>query len=402
MRQKNYRIWLFFTLGVYLSMLFGSIYHGMIGEMPMYEIVANSVLSGMIAYLLDHAVKYIQLKRNRRLQDKIWFVVLFFLANAVLAQENAAAFGYLWMLPVIMAAMCSGAEQGGVVFAALLAQKLLLEGSVFSTREMLIVVLFGVVCIWLVLQKLSMQVLPYIGLIMLACSGILQILRYRFLFDRMQEHVRVIVGEEISVVILFGFLCFYYWYREQKGKTREEDLVIQRRQRKQLSNILEADYGLLLRLQEYSGKLFIHSMKISSVSAQAARHMGGNVQLAQAGGLYHEIGRITGEKDYVAAGVRLAEENDFPENLIEVIKQHSTGYENPKTLEATIVMFTDSIISTSDYLEQKGKRKAISDKQLVESIFEHRISNGILAESGLDEAAIERLKQFYIRQYFMA
>ena len=55
-----------------------------------------------------------------------------------------------------------------------------------------------------------------------------------------------------------------------------------------------------------------------------------------------------------------------------------------------------------DYLEQKGKRKAISDKQLVESIFEHRISNGILAESGLDEAAIERLKQFYIRQYFMA
>ena len=107
----------------------------------------------------------------------------------------------------------------------------------------------------------------------------------------------------------------------------ETELAKQQELNKKLSLILEADFGLLLRLQEFSGQLFIHSMTISSVSAQAARHMGGNVLLAQAGGLYHEIGRIMGVSNYIDAGVKLAEEYDFPKELTDIIRQHSMRHE---------------------------------------------------------------------------
>ena len=167
-----------------------------------------------------------------------------------------------------------------------------------------------------------------------------------------------------------------------------------------MSLILEADFGLLLRLQEFSGQLFIHSMTISSVSAQAARHMGGNVLLAQAGGLYHEIGRITGASNYIDAGVKLAEEYDFPKELTDIIRQHSMRHEKPKSLEAAIVLFTDCIVSMNEYLEKSGQKEGVSTQKLVEGIFQNRLSKGTLSESGLSQQQIDKLRHFYIKQYF--
>lgn len=401
MRQKNYLIWFFFTMGIYISLIAGSVCHGVLGYSPKYEIVTNAVLSLILAYLLNYAVKQIQLKRDRRLQDKALFIVLFFAANLLLALGGQEFCGFLWLLPVVMAAMCSGAEQAFVVFVALLAQNVMLFADSFSAKGLLITLIFGVVCIWLLVQKLTWQALIYMGIIMLAVDGALQILRYQFLLSSLRSDWQVVATEGASVLVLYLFICGYLFYRRKKGKETEEDLEQQRHLRKSLSKVLEADYGLLLRLQEYSGQLFVHSMRISSASAQAARHMGGDVQLAQAGGLYHEIGRITGEKDYVEAGVRLTEENDFPEDLIAVIRQHSTGKEKPQSLEAAIVMFTDCIISTSEYLERNGKRAAISDEKLVDSIFQNRIAKGTLSESGLSDEDLERLRLFYVQQIFM-
>lgn len=401
MQEKKNKIGFVFTLGVYVSLIAGSVCHGVIGFSPKYEIVTNAVLSFLLAYMLIYAVKQVQLKRDRILQDKGLFIVLFFVANMVLAAGNQDMYGFIWLLPVVMVAMSSGVEQAFVVFAVLAAQNVMFNTDTFSAKELLIIAIYGVVCIWLVAQKLTWQVVIYIGIIMLAVDGALQILQYQFLLSSLRSDWQLVVYELASVFALYLFVCVYLFYRRKKGGKTEEDLNSQQHLHKSLSEILEADFGLFLRLQEYSGQLFVHSMRISSVSAQAARHMNGNVQLAQAGGLYHEIGRITGEKDYVEAGVRLAEENDFPEDLLAVLRQHSgSGKEKPQSLEAAVVMFSDSIISTSDYLERNGKRAAISDEKLVDSIFQKRISQGLLSESKLSEEELEKLRLFYIQQIF--
>ena len=310
----------------------------------------------------------------------------------------------MWLLPVIMVSIGSGIEQSVILFIALLSQNLLLHSASFSARELLIVTFFGFVCIWLLSQELTGRVLSYVGILMLVLESVLQILRHQFMLTSMLQEFKntpqKILMEYGSIILLFLFVWWYVFYRQHSGKMTETELAKQQELNKKLSLILEADFGLLLRLQEFSGQLFIHSMTISSVSAQAARHMGGNVLLAQAGGLYHEIGRIMGVSNYIDAGVKLAEEYDFPKELTDIIRQHSMRHEKPKSLEAAIVLFTDCIVSTNDYLEKSGQKEGVSTQKLVEGIFQNRLSKGTLSESGLSQQQIDKLRHFYIKQYF--
>ena len=112
------------------------------------------------------------------------------------------------------------------------------------------------------------------------------------------------------------------------------------------------------------------------------------------------IGRIMGVSNYIDAGVKLAEEYDFPKELTDIIRQHSMRHEKPKSLEAAIVLFTDCIVSTNDYLEKSGQKEGVSTQKLVEGIFQNRLSKGTLSESGLSQQQIDKLRHFYIKQYF--
>ena len=141
-------------------------------------------------------------------------------------------------------------------------------------------------------------------------------------------------------------------------------------------------------------------MHISGLSEQAALFIGAEPLLAKAGGLYHEVGRIVDEEDYIEAGTKLAKQYRFPNALVHVMRQHSTGFEKPDSKEAAIVMLSDCIVSTSDYLQDTGKRGAVSDERLVDSIFQNRMDKGNLDEAGFSKEQIEQLKEFYIRNAF--
>ena len=248
MQQKNNQIGFLFTSGIYFSLIAGSVCHGVLGYSPKYEIVTNAVLSFILAYMLKYAVKQIQLKRERSLQDKVLFIVLFFAANMVLAVGNQEMYGFIWLLPVVMVAMGSGAELAFVVFTALVAQNVMLNTDSYSAKGLLIIVIYGVVCIWLLVQKLTWQVVVYIGIIMLAVDGALQILQYQFLLSSLCSDWQFVLLELASVLELYIFICGYLFYLRKKGRETEEDLNRQGQLNKRLSKILEADYGLLLRL----------------------------------------------------------------------------------------------------------------------------------------------------------
>ena len=82
------------------------------------------------------------------------------------------------------------------------------------------------------------------------------------------------------------------------------------------------------------------------------------------------------------------------------MRQHSTGFELPKSAEAAVVMLCDCIISTSEYLTKSGRRAKISDTQLVTSIFQNRLEKGNLQYAGMTVEQIQTLKEFYIENTF--
>ena len=279
MWRRIYQRKLLFWIGMYLSIAFGSALQGFTQHQPIYVWTANVVFSLLIVFLWHKFSGYIQEVRGHSLQDKLILVFLFALSNVMLACSAWQSLGYLWLLPVIMVSIGSGIEQSVILFIALLSQNLLLHSASFSARELLIVTFFGFVCIWLLSQELTGRVLSYVGILMLVLESVLQILRHQFMLPSILQEFKntpqKILMEYGSIILLFLFVWWYVFYRQHSGKMTETELAKQQELNKKLSLILEADFGLLLRLQEFSGQLFIHSMTISSVSAQAARHMGG-------------------------------------------------------------------------------------------------------------------------------
>lgn len=398
MQEKKVGNGMLTTVVVYLSLSGASVYHGMKYGLPSYGITANVLISLILATVLIRYMKYSQSKNNRFVQDKGAFLILFALVNFMMAWGSEDEYGYLWLLPVVLITVGTGMEHGVMVYFVLLIQNIMLHTGEFNSWYLLLLFLYGVFVIWVLSKELRGKTLFYLFVSLLSVDAVLQILQYQFQMSALQSHKRQVVVELISVVCLEIFLAFYLLYRKHREAKELRDS--QRHFQEGLEAALQEDHALLLRLQEHSRSLMGHSRRISAIAAQAAEYMGANVLLAQAGGLYHEIGKITDPKNYLQAGVELLEEYDMPKELLEVVSQHSTGLPKPQSMEAAIVMMADCIISTSNALEKKGKRDAVSDKHLVEVVFQHRIAGGNLEESGLTEEQIKQLQEFYMEHAF--
>ena len=185
----------------------------------------------------------------------------------------------------------------------------------------------------------------------------------------------------------------------EEEEVKEEEAAQEDILSEKLDVILGQEYELLTRLQQHSKNLYMHSVDIGELSYMAAESIGYNAKLAKAGGLYHEIGRIKSD-NYIEDGIELAKEADFPDEVIAIIRQHNHNYETPTTVEAAIVMLTDSVVSTLEYLESVGKQGSMSSEKLIGSIFENRLNKGGLDACNLTVAEYKSLMQFYINNAF--
>lgn len=183
---------------------------------------------------------------------------------------------------------------------------------------------------------------------------------------------------------------------EEETKLKEiklkEDKELQ--ERNDLIAAVAEDAPLLMLLSKESDKLYQHSKLVGNISKRAAQCLGADESLACAGGWYHEIGRLKG-KDYVSYGVELIKENNLPEKIGELIRQHNYKIENPHCVEAVIIMLTDNIVSTITYLKNKQDTN-ISSEKVVENTFSVLMNKGTFNEANIDIASYMKLKQFYL------
>ncbi|NLP35661.1 MAG: HDIG domain-containing protein [Clostridiales bacterium] len=155
---------------------------------------------------------------------------------------------------------------------------------------------------------------------------------------------------------------------------------------------------LLLRLKECSKDLYEHSLLIGDISSSAAKAIQADELLAKAGGLYHEIGKIN-KGNYIEQGLILAEQYGFPEQLKSILKQHNIKYEKPTSVEAAIVMLSDNVVSTIEYIEKTEDYK-YTRNMIIENIFQMRMDKGTFDESGLSIKDYKLLKEFYQKEFY--
>jgi putative nucleotidyltransferase with HDIG domain len=154
---------------------------------------------------------------------------------------------------------------------------------------------------------------------------------------------------------------------------------------------------LMKKMKEYSESLYAHCVLIGDLSYRAAKEVGANEQLAMAGGYYHEIGKIRG-KNYIEEGLTIAEEYSFPKELKAILKEHNIKYEKPNSVEAAIVMLSDNVVSTIDYIEKTEDHKYTTDK-IIDNIFIMRMDKGTFDASSISLKDFKKLKEFYQKEF---
>ena len=206
----------------------------------------------------------------------------------------------------------------------------------------------------------------------------------------------------------------------------------------ELSNI---NNPVLRKLSETCPGTFQHSLQVSILAMEAASKVGANMQLVRTGALYHDIGKMKNPTyftenqsgfnphdnldfetsaqiiiDHITEGVRLAQKNSLPQQIIQFILTHhgldkakyfynsfKNTYPdkpvneevftypgpNPSTKETGILMLADSIEAASHALKEYTDE---SISKLVETIVEGKMRDGLLKDTPLTFKDIETIK----------
>jgi putative nucleotidyltransferase with HDIG domain len=154
---------------------------------------------------------------------------------------------------------------------------------------------------------------------------------------------------------------------------------------------------LINKMKQHSEILYAHALHIGDLSYRAAKEIGANDLIAKAGGLYHEVGKING-KNYIEEGLLIAEEYAFPRELKAILKEHNIKYEKPNSVEAAIVMLSDNVVSTIEYIIKTEDHKFTTNK-IIDNIFQMRMDKGTFDAANLSLKDFKKLKDFYQREF---
>lgn len=210
-----------------------------------------------------------------------------------------------------------------------------------------------------------------------------------------------------------------------------------------LVELSDINNPLLRRLAEEAPGTFQHSMQVSTLAAEAARAIGANTQLVRTGALYHDIGKMKSPVfftenqhgvnphdgldpatsarkiiSHVTDGVAMAEKAKLPKMIEDFIREHhgkgitkyfynvacnNAGHDvdktpftypgpNPHTRETAIMMMADAVEAASRSLKEYTPESISS---LVDRIIDSQIADGLLRESPISFADIEKIKDTF-------
>lgn len=376
---------------IYLSLMGSSLICAYINGMDLFVALSRtcySLIFGAVFLVLLHGREDFLWKQ---ISNKKTFLLAFAVSVCLASVSSRYNIGIFWML--LLAVVCCQEEMEikiasyGILMAVYLCNALMVRGEIALLEYYLVI---GIVLLLVLSMVKRLQEVPYAGVILVTLCLSLLILQNGFDFERMWYKRYNIIVEIGSLVFLILFYIMLRMVRQGIFGELGED-----RKTPGLMELLQEDFVLMQQLKE-NETLYRHASEVSWISSLAAKEISCDSILAGAGGMYHEVGRLLDQEDYMEANMELAREYQFPERLQEVIRQHNTASEVPQSPEAAIVMLTDCIIATAQYLDKSGKRSSVSNEKLVRNIFSNRISKGSLDESGLSVEDIKKLEKFYI------
>ena len=164
--------------------------------------------------------------------------------------------------------------------------------------------------------------------------------------------------------------------------------------RRKLFEISSGDYSLIKGMKNNSVSLYNHSIEVAELSAMAAKAINADEDIAFAGGLYHDIGKMAGT-NYVHEGIKIAGRYKLPSEIKNIIIEHNVKNRLPKSKEAAIVMLADTAVSAVEYL--RSNKKNVDEVTVFENSLMTRLKNGALNDSKMTIAEFNAVKDVFMQ-----
>ena len=143
--------------------------------------------------------------------------------------------------------------------------------------------------------------------------------------------------------------------------------------------------------------LYYHSQEVAELSKAGAQKIQCNERLAYAGGLLHDIGKTMPGDDSIKTGLIIANKYGMTREIKAIIVEYDGKHRLPSSKEAALVMLADSVISSIEYL--KAANKDVSEKKIIDNVFNVRLSTKALDKSGLSVCELSEIKSAF-ENYF--
>lgn len=377
---------------------------GMINDNDIIGIMKVSIMAFLLSTAMVFFVRMQEAILNAKYSKIIVLMIYLLSILLVILPKDSVTYSF-WMIGGLLTAMVVERKLGLIVYFNLtfilsIANSLRPEATIHF-------LIMGFLFALLSEALKSKSTVIYAAIILLSTNITLAFVMNNFIFET-DSNVNYMASLLSLLIVIIASFILSMLYDRLIGKhlvdsevmnitIEEEPSIPDRSLRTSYDLLLSENNELITKMKEHSEGLYKHSMLIGDLSGRAAGIIGADEELARAGGYYYEVGKIRG-KDYIHEGLKLADEYDFPDDLKKILKQHSIKYDKPTFIESAIVMLSDNVASTIDYIVKSGHQKFTTEK-IIDNIFNMRMDKGTFDESGLSVKEFKLLKDFYQKEF---
>lgn len=226
-----------------------------------------------------------------------------------------------------------------------------------------------------------------------------------YMYREIEMSIAVISGAIVAGVTgVFSFIIpflFSLEATEERSQRRTSDVARslsegkftkgKEKKKKSGQSLLLDEKSELFEQLKANQELYQHSLNVAKIAEGVAASVDADRALVRAGAMYHDIGKLANGEDYVTEGVALCREHHVLDRVIRLVEEHNVNYKIPTSKEAAAVMLADTIVSTMEFNQKKGKET--NPELLVEKIFKIRKEKGTLKESKITEIELELMEE---------
>lgn len=164
-----------------------------------------------------------------------------------------------------------------------------------------------------------------------------------------------------------------------------------------LDDMLDDAYPLARELKNFSKADYRHAKRVSQLSARCARVVGADEELCAAAGFYYRIGILEGES-IVSGGIRLAQRECFPEDVIRIISEYNGEQKLPSNIESAIVHMVDGLIKKLEVLDADMMSSGWNQNMVIYQTLNEFSAEGLYDKSGLSMNMFLKIREYLVNE----